>query len=51
MIDVVQKRENNKITGWYVRVNYTFNPETVRTHSVIYEMEEKEQLEQLESLN
>lgn len=49
MIDVVQKREWDKISWWYVRVNYTFNPETVRTHSVVYEVDSEEQLEQLES--
>lgn len=49
MIDVVQKRDGDKISWWYVRVNYTFNPETVRTHSVVYEVDSEEQLEQLES--
>ena len=42
MIDVVMKKEWNKIAGWYVKVNYTFNPETVRKHTVVYEMDQKE---------
>lgn len=40
MIDIVNIRDDktHKIIWWFVKVNYTFNPQSVRTHHIIMEV-------------
>lgn len=44
MIDIVNIRDDktHKIIWWFVKVNYTFNPQSVRTHHIIMEISSSE---------
>lgn len=40
MIDIINVRDNktHQSIWWFVKVNYTFNPQSVRTHNIIMEV-------------